>query len=130
MRTECVTVVIYSHYIPCSSVYNTLYECAVRLTDWLDRQRHEKALRTTNMIVGHVEDWATTNPQRSQWYLFIGGVPLFQLSGRRFVTRQIYTNPSETDTIQKRAYDCLTGMHMRVQETKNLHGSVDTLPAV
>ena len=64
------------------------------------------------MIVGHAKDWRTTNAQRSQWYLFIGGVRLFQLSGMRFVRRQIYANPIY-DTIQNRAYDCLTGMHMR-----------------
>ena len=107
-------IVVYSHYIPCSHIENTPYECAVRLPDWLETYRYENGGRATNMLVGYNIKFALTNEQRSLWYMLAGGIPVFKLNGETFERVLIYRTPNmNQDTVQQRMYECLTGMHMK-----------------
>ena len=109
-------VVIYSRYIPCSCIPNTPEECAMWLPDWLAEHRYYTP--GASMIVAYSKSFCgdnqTTNEQRSLWYMYIGDVPTYVWNRTRFVARQPdASQPAVSqDTVQRRLYDCLVGIHM------------------
>ena len=110
-------VVVYSHYIPCSCINDTRYECAMWLPDWLEQYRYD-VIPGASLIVGYSKSFcgyrSATNKQRSLWYMYVGDVPTYVWRRTRFVARQPdASQPAVSqDTVQRRLYDCLVGIHM------------------